>query len=213
MKRSQIPDWLHSWLHNAWIRSLHTAERWRCMHVASCASHAWPWWVTVYKVLLHAVVPVLQFFILINDITRINFQHPPAWQNNYPYMTLYKCICNTIQIQLVLHWSICNVLPQFNVSGINSSLLCNDVLIQWCWLLLLLFAGYCQGVKVLTFLPHSNIVVYHSTNHCSSDEWNSNGDNCCNSNTGGTWAGGASCIGRNVLAECIDPINWCIICT
>ena len=68
-------------------------------------------------------------------------------------------------------WPICNVLPQFNVRGINISLLCNNVLIQWCWLLLLLLAGYCQGVELLTFgfLPHST-VVYHSTNHCSSDE-------------------------------------------
>ena len=71
----------------------------------------------------------------------------------------------------VLRWSICNVLPQFNVSRINSSLLCNNVLIQWCWLLLLLFAGYCQRVELLTigFLPDST-VVYHSTNQCCDNE-------------------------------------------
>ena len=76
-----------------------------------------------------------------------------------------------IKIQSVLHWPICNVLPQFNVSGINSSLLCNNVLIHWCWLLLLLLAGYCQRVELVTFgfLPHST-VVHHSTNQCSNNE-------------------------------------------
>ena len=82
-----------------------------------------------------------------------------------------------IKIQSVLHWPICNVLPQFNVSGINSSLLCNNVLIHWCWLLLLLLAGYCQRVELVTFgfLPHST-VVHHSTNQCSNNEWNSTRD-------------------------------------
>ena len=81
--------------------------------------------------------------------------------------------------------------------GINSSLLCNNVLIHWWWSLLLLLVGYCQRVELLTFgfLPHST-VVHHSTNQCSNNEWNSAGDDCCNSYTSGTWARGASCIDR-----------------
>ena len=85
---------------------------------------------------------------------------------------------------LLLYRTICNILLQFNVLR-----LANNVLISWCWLLLLLLASYCQRVALLTigFLPHST-VVYHSTNQCSSDKCNSTGDNCCNNVAGGTWA-------------------------
>ena len=73
--------------------------------------------------------------------------------------------------QSVLYWPICNILPQFNMSGINSSLLCNNVLIHWCWLLPLLLVGYRQRVELVTFgfLPHST-VVHHSTNQCCNNE-------------------------------------------
>ena len=69
-------------------------------------------------------------------------------------------------LHLLLHRAICNILLQFNVLR-----LANNVLIHWCWLLLLLLASYCQRVALLTvgFLPHST-VVYHSTNQCSGDE-------------------------------------------
>ena len=63
-------------------------------------------------------------------------------------------------IDLLLHRAICNILLQFNVLR-----LANNVIIHWCWLLLLLLASYCQRVELLTitFLTHSTI-VYHSTN-------------------------------------------------
>ena len=85
---------------------------------------------------------------------------------------------------LLLYRTICNIFLQFNVLR-----LANNVLISWCWLLLLLLASYCQRVALLTigFLPHST-VVYHSTNQCSGDKCNSTGDNCCNNVAGGTWA-------------------------
>ena len=129
------------------------------------------------------------------------------WSNIHPYIstrerTIYMIYnhdnnVTVIQIHSALYWPICNVLPQFSVSGINSSLLCNNVLIHRCWLLLLLLANYCQRIKLVTFwfLPHST-VVYHSTNQCCDNEWNSTGDDCWNSNTGGTRATEASCIGR-----------------
>ena len=101
-------------------------------------------------------------------------QHPLTYQYiMYMHHVHDKChfLIAVLKIHSVLHWSICNVLPQFNVSGINSSLLCNNVLIHWCWLLLLLLAGYCQRVELVTFgfLPHST-VVHHSTNQCSNYE-------------------------------------------
>ena len=86
-------------------------------------------------------------------------------------------------LYLLLHRAICNILLQFNVLR-----LANNVFIHWCWLLLLLLVSYCQRVTLLaiTFLPHST-VVHHSTNQCSSDEWDSTGDNCCDDNIGGIW--------------------------
>ena len=60
---------------------------------------------------------------------------------------LYVTGCRDLQISIyagaqfviksVLRWSICNVLPQFNVSGLNGSILCNNVLLD-CMVFLLL---------------------------------------------------------------------------
>ena len=111
-----------------------------------------------------------------------------------------------LQIQSILHWPICNVLPQFNVSGINSSLLCNNVLIHWCWLLLLLLAGYCQRVELVTFgfFPHS-AVVYHYTNQCCNNEWNSTRDNCRDGIAGWASARDNVCfIARTCICEYIQ---------
>ena len=76
--------------------------------------------------------------------------------------TYHACIATN----LLLHRTICNIFLQFNVLR-----LANNILIHWCWLLLLLLAGYCQRVAFLAvrFPPHST-VVYHSTNQCSKDE-------------------------------------------
>ena len=67
---------------------------------------------------------------------------------------------------LLLHRAICNILLQFNVLRLP-----NNVIIHWCWLLLLLLVSYIQRVELLaiTFLPHSR-VVYHSTNQCCNNE-------------------------------------------
>ena len=82
---------------------------------------------------------------------------------------------------LLLHRAICNIFLQFNILTLRQA--CN-VLVYWCWFLILLLVGYC--LLVITFLPHST-VVHHSTNQCSKDEWYSTGDRCCNGNTGGAW--------------------------
>ena len=85
--------------------------------------------------------------------------------------------------KLLQNRAICDIFLQFNVLRWN-----NNVLVHWCWLLLLLLVGFCHCVNFLAvgFLPHST-VVYHSTNQCSKDEWNSTGDNCCYGNTHGIW--------------------------
>ena len=95
-----------------------------------------------------------------------------------------------IQFSSLLHRTICNILLQFNVMR-----LAHNVIIHWCWLLLLLLVGYCQRVELLaiTFLLHST-VVYHSTNQCCNNEWHSTGNNCCNGNTGGTWGRNTACV-------------------
>ena len=100
------------------------------------------------------------------------------------HAVIYVYLASLAMFYLLLHRTICNILLQFNVLR-----LANNVLINWCWLLLLLLASYCQRIALLAgrFLPHS-IVVYHSTNQCSGDEWHSTGDNCCNNVAGGTWA-------------------------
>ena len=69
-------------------------------------------------------------------------------------------------LRLLLYRTICDILLQLNVLR-----LADNVLINWCWLLLLLLVSYCQRVALLAirFLPYS-IVVYHSTNQCSKDE-------------------------------------------
>ena len=70
-------------------------------------------------------------------------------------------------INLLLHRAICDILLPFNVLRLT-----NNVIIQWCWLfLLLLLASSCQRVELLaiTLLPHST-VVYYSTNQCCNNE-------------------------------------------
>ena len=78
----------------------------------------------------------------------------------------YCIFLATLVLHLLLQRAICNILLQFNVLRLS-----NNILIHWCWLLLLLLANHCQGVALLAvrFLPHST-VVYHSTNQCSKDE-------------------------------------------
>ena len=82
--------------------------------------------------------------------------------------------------KLLLHRAISNIFLQFNVLTLRQA---NNILIHWCWLLILLLVGYC--LLDIT-LPYST-TVYQSTNQCSKDEWNNTGDRCCNGNTGGTW--------------------------
>ena len=79
---------------------------------------------------------------------------------------------------LLLHRAICDIFLQFNILTLRQA---NNILIHWCWFLILLLVGYC--LLAITLL-HST-VVHHSTNQCSKDEWYSTGDRCCNGNTGG----------------------------
>ena len=78
----------------------------------------------------------------------------------------YLYLASLAVLRLLLHRAICDILLQLNVLR-----LANNVLINWCWLLLLLLVSYCQRVALLTvgFLPHAT-VVHHSTNQCSNDE-------------------------------------------
>ena len=100
------------------------------------------------------------------------------------HAVIYVYLASLAMLYLLLHRAICNILLQFNVLRLT-----NNVLINWCWLLLLLLVSYCQRIAFLAgrFLPHST-VEHHSTNQCSNDEWHSTGDNCCDNVAGGTWA-------------------------
>ena len=81
-------------------------------------------------------------------------------------VVIYMYLASLGVLRLLLHRAICDILLQFNVLR-----LAHNVLIHWCWLLLLLLVSYCQRVELLTvgFLPHTT-VVYHSTNQSSNDE-------------------------------------------
>ena len=65
--------------------------------------------------------------------------------------------------KLLLHRAISNIFLQFNVLTLRQA---NNILIHWCWLLILLLVGYC--LLDIT-LPYST-TVYQSTNQCSKDE-------------------------------------------
>ena len=98
---------------------------------------------------------------------------------------------------------------QFNVLRLS-----NNVIIHWCWLLLLLLASYCQRVELLTitFLPHST-VVYYSTNQCCNNEWHCTGDNCCDGNASGTetWDRNTACfISGTCRKESLKMLLWTI---
>ena len=125
------------------------------------------------------------------DTRKLCFGKPHSKQPFGTNSQTYRVTCPALNVIVtskdsLLNGTICNVFLQFNILR-----LCNNVLIHWCWLLLLLLlllAAYCQRVELLTFwfLPHST-VVEHSTNNCSSDEWNRRWNNNWNSYTGWTW--------------------------
>ena len=89
--------------------------------------------------------------------------------NKYKYKKVVTNVylANLGVLHLLLHRPICNIL----LYTMNVLRLAHNVLIHWCWLLLLLFVSYCQRIALLTvrFLLHGT-VVHHSTNQCSNDE-------------------------------------------
>ena len=83
----------------------------------------------------------------------VHCDHNNVWANSIHMKHLIKST-SLYKLNLLLHRAICNILLQCNVLR-----LANNVIIHWCWLLLLLLVSYCQRVELLaiTFLPHSTV--------------------------------------------------------
>ena len=87
--------------------------------------------------------------------------------HNYTVTTVkINIFTHNIHAHAWLHRAICNILLHFNPLR-----LANNILVHWCWLLLMLLVGCYQGMELLAFgfLPH-NRVMHHITNHCCDNE-------------------------------------------